>query len=95
MSGITPYLRGEGNMADACRDAAVGISDQLDRLRAHLASLDLARLQMSAVRREALLTGYDIYVRMLDDALHDIAAGLQEEPDPRRSDTALVGGGPR
>ncbi|MGC4812251.1 hypothetical protein ACLQ29_17145 [Micromonospora sp. DT228] len=95
MRGITPYPQGQGNIAEACRDAAAGISTQLDRLRAHLASLDPARLRMSASRRDALLTGYDIYARMLDDALHDIAGDLQTEADLRPADLALAAGGSR
>ncbi|MEU8328671.1 hypothetical protein [Micromonospora sp. NPDC048839] len=95
MRGITPYPQCEGNIADACRDAAAGIGAQLDRLRAHLASLEPARLRMSAARHDALLTGYDIYARMLDDALQDIASGLQTEAELRLSDLTLAAGASR
>ncbi|GAB7052333.1 hypothetical protein [Catenuloplanes indicus] len=93
MSGITPYLQGGGNAADACRDAAADIAARLGTLRSHLAGLDADRLRMPPSRLADLLAGYDIYARMLDDALHDIAVGLQRAvPAPRRSDVELAGG---
>lgn len=93
MSGITPYSVVTGNAADDCRAAAADIGARLDMLREHLAGLDPARLRISPSRLADLLVGYDIYARMLDDALHDIAGGLQPPVEaPRRSDVELAGG---
>lgn len=77
MSGITPYSSGEGNGADRCRAAVVEIGEQVDRLRVQLGRLDPERLRMSPLRFQALLVGFDIYARMLDDALNDIIADLR------------------
>ncbi|MDR7274255.1 hypothetical protein [Catenuloplanes atrovinosus] len=79
-------------MADTCRTAAAGIGAQLELLRGHLAGLDPARLGMSAAQLRALLAGYDIYVRMLDDAIEDIAGSVRRPAGPRRSDVELAGG---
>ncbi len=92
MSGITPHSPGESNVAETCREAAAGIGAQLDLLRGHLAGLDPARLGMSAGRLRSLMAGYDIYARMLDDALADIARNVQHPAGPRRSDVELTGG---
>jgi hypothetical protein len=83
MSGTTPY-------ADHCRDSAADVGARLRALRAHLASLDPARVGLPRARLADLLAGFDIYARMLDDALHDIAAEL-----PRVDELELAGGGAR
>lgn len=107
MSGITPYSPGVGNAADSCLDAAADIGVRLRQLRRHLTSLDRAGLaELPAGRLQDLLAGYDIYVRMLDDALHDIARDLRSaqathrpeaathrpEAATHRSEVELVGG---
>lgn len=92
MSGITPYSRGGGNVADSCHEAAADIAARLGLLRAHLAGLDPARLDLPPSRFADLMSGYDIYARMLDDALHDIARDLRVPAEaPRRSDVELAG----
>ena len=92
MSGITPYSPCEGNVAESCRAAAAGIGAQLELLRAHLTELDPVRLGMSASQLRSLVAGYDIYARMLDDALADIARGVQQPSATRRADVELTGG---
>ncbi|WP_433388615.1 hypothetical protein [Micromonospora sp. KLBMP9576] len=64
--------------ADRCGAAAADVERQLGRLRGHLASLEPGGLGLTAARFEALLAGYDVYVRMLADALTDIAAALAD-----------------
>ncbi|MFY1635497.1 hypothetical protein ACN27F_19855 [Solwaraspora sp. WMMB335] len=93
MSGITPYKPTAGNAADSCLDAAADIDARLGQLRRHLVSLDRAGLaDMPAGRLQDLLAGFDIYARMLDDALHDIARHLRATQATQRSEVALVGG---
>lgn len=93
MSGITPYTSGVGNVADSCLDTAAEIGVLLRQLRRHLAVLDRATLpDLPAGRLQDLLAGYDIYARMLDDALHDIARHLRTSQAIRRSEVELVGG---
>ncbi|WP_433534237.1 hypothetical protein ACQPZK_18810 [Micromonospora sp. CA-249363] len=92
MSGITPYSSGEGNVADRCRAAVLEIGEQVDRLRVHLGRLDPERLRMSPLRFQALLVGFDIYARMLDDALNDIVAELRPPAVPARRDLEMVAG---
>jgi hypothetical protein len=92
MSGITPHSPGESNVAGSCRDTAAVVGTQLELLRGHLAGLDPARLGMSTGQLRSILAGYDIYARMLDDALADIAGAVQAPADPRRSDVELTGG---
>lgn len=90
MSGITPYSPEVGNAADRCLDVAVDVGARLGELRRHLTSLD--RVGMAALpagRLQDLLVSYDVYVRMLHDALHDIARDLRAT---QRSDVELVGG---
>lgn len=86
MSGITPYSSGEGNGADRYRAAVVEIREQVDRLRVQLGRLDPERLRMSPLRLQALLVGFDIYARMLDDALNDIVADLRASAAPSGRD---------
>ncbi|WFE25481.1 hypothetical protein O7623_19040 [Solwaraspora sp. WMMD791] len=90
MSGITPYSPAAGNVADRCLDVAADVGSRLGQLRRHLASLDRVGVpDLPAGRLQDLLAGYDVYVRMLHDALHDIARDLQAT---HRSDVELVGG---
>ena len=77
MSGTTPYAQCSGDAADACRDSAAEVGARLRVLRGRLATLDPARLRMTGARLEDLLAGFDIYARMLEDALHDIAGDLR------------------
>ncbi|WP_326550866.1 hypothetical protein [Micromonospora sp. NBC_01813] len=93
MSGITPYKPKVGNAADSCLDAAADVGARLGQLRHHLASLDRSGLaDLPAGRLQDLLAGYDIYARMLNDALHDIARDLQATQVTQRSEVELVGG---
>jgi hypothetical protein len=86
MSGITPYKPGVGNTADSCLDVAAEIGVRLRQLRRHLAALDQAGLaDLPAGRLQDLLAGYDIYTRMLNDALHDIAQDLRSAQAPRQT----------
>ena len=93
MTGITPYKPKVGNAADSCLDAAADIGARLGQLRRHLTSLDQAGVaDLPAGRLRDLLAGYDIYARMLNDALHDIARDLQATQATYRSEVELVGG---
>lgn len=93
MSGITPYRPTVGNAADGCLDAAADIAATLSQLRDHLVSLDRVGLtDLPAGRLQDLLVGYDIYVRMLDDALHEIAGRLRPSRAIHRSEVVLAGG---
>ncbi|MFI5928480.1 hypothetical protein ACIA3K_21280 [Micromonospora sp. NPDC051543] len=47
---------------------------------------------MSPLRFQALLVGFDIYARMLDDALNDIVAELRSPAAPGRRDLEMVAG---
>lgn len=93
MSGITPYRPGVGNVADSCLDAAADIGVRLRQLRGHLTSLDRAGLtDLPTSRLQDLLAGYDIYARMLDDALRDVARDLRATEPTCRSEAEPVGG---
>jgi NADH:ubiquinone oxidoreductase subunit E len=71
---VTPeYL---ADAASACHSTAIEIQKQLDWLRDYVLSADARLLGMTPARFHALMTGYDIYVQMLNDALTDIACGL-------------------
>ena len=63
--------------ASAFSRTAAEIQNQLDHIRSLMLSLEARRLGLSSGRFQALMTGYDIYVRMLNDALTDIAADLR------------------
>nr|WP_221382688.1 hypothetical protein [Actinoplanes polyasparticus] len=63
-------------MTDVCRRAAAEIDERLSSLRNILALIDPAASLMSRSRLDDLLAGFDIYRRMLGDALHDIADAL-------------------
>ncbi|MFC0530937.1 hypothetical protein [Phytohabitans kaempferiae] len=93
MSGITPYKPGAGNAAESCLAAAADIGARLLQLRNQLAGLDRAGLaDLPPGRLRDLLAGYDVYARMLDDALRDIARDLQGMRATGRSGVELVGG---
>ena len=94
MSGTTPYALCVDDAAASCRDSAADIGARLRVLRAHLASLDPARLGVTESRLADLLAGFDIYARMLDDSLHDIAGYLQAAP-PLRLEVELADGSSR
>lgn len=96
MSGTTLSSQRPADVADVCHTAAADIGDGLRALRAQLAAVDPARLGMPATRLAELRAGFDIYARMLDDALDDIAGELSEHRSgpapwtgPRRSDAEL------
>lgn len=72
-------------VAWAVEETAVRVQRQLTRARTLLHRLDPACLGISAGQLEALLLGYDVYVRMLDDALAETADDLRARAD------ALVG----
>jgi hypothetical protein len=76
MNGTTPYVLHPGGVAGGCRDSASDIGARLRALRAHLANLDPAELNIPGSRLADLLAGFDIYARMLDDAMRDIADEL-------------------
>ncbi|MEU1586895.1 hypothetical protein [Micromonospora sp. NPDC005710] len=92
MSGITPYSSGESNGADRCRAAVVEIGEQVERLRVQLGRLDPERLRMTPLRLQALLVGFDIYARMLDDALNDIVTDLLTTAAPSGRDLESAAG---
>jgi hypothetical protein len=75
----------------ACHSATVEICAQLGWLRHYLHGLDVERLGISHARYQALMSCYDIYVRMVDDVLTDVASALQDRaaavPDREGSDT--------
>jgi hypothetical protein len=62
--------------AQSCHRSAMEIQLKLALLRGYVRGLESERLGLSASQFQALLTGYDIYARMLDDALADIASVL-------------------
>ncbi|MEV6636904.1 hypothetical protein AB0M54_39830 [Actinoplanes sp. NPDC051470] len=93
MRATTPYAQYAVEAPSACRDAAADIGARLRALRAHLAGLDPQRLGLTGARYADLLAGYDIYARMLDDALHDIAGDLERAAGTTgRSDLEPAGG---
>ncbi|WP_285691431.1 hypothetical protein [Actinoplanes sp. NBRC 103695] len=95
MSRTKPYAQDVRDAAVACRDSAADVGDRLRGLRARLASLDAVRLGMPDARLADLLAGFDIYARMLDDALCDIAGDLRVAAgSPRRCGLELAAGSP-
>ncbi|MDQ7905721.1 hypothetical protein RB614_14475 [Phytohabitans sp. ZYX-F-186] len=68
--------------ADRSRAAAAEIERRLGQLGRYLAGLDPDGLDLPTARFDALLTAYDVYTRMLTDALDDIAAALDRRSTP-------------
>jgi len=80
MAGTTAERRDAVEAVTAFHRSATEIRVQLDWLRRYLHGLDVDRLGMSPARFQALMIGYDIYVRMLEDVLADLADALQDRP---------------
>lgn len=64
-------------VAWAVEETAVRVQRKLTRARTLLHRLGPARLGVSADQFDALLLGYDVYVRMLADALGEAADGFR------------------
>jgi hypothetical protein len=82
--GVRPATTPEEAAAVAhwCRVTAAEVEGRLAGLRDHLSGLEPGGLGMSPTRLEAVLAGYDIYVRMLVGALTDTAAALADAAGP-------------
>lgn len=68
--------------ARVVEETSVRIQRQLGHIRMLMNRLDPALVGISASRLEALQLGYDVYVRMLADALAETAGGLRSQAGP-------------
>ena len=96
MSGTTCYSPRPADAAGVCRAAAAEIGAGLGALRAKVGVLDPAWPGVPATRLAELLAGFDIYARMLGDALADIARELRDHrwDDRPASSPVVVDRGP-
>ena len=86
--GPAPLTAGAG-LAAAARmvdEATTRVQRQLERVRTLLHRVDPAPLGVSAGRFQALLLGYDVYVRMLGDGLADTAGDLRSRAGRARGE---------
>jgi WXG100 family type VII secretion target len=72
---VTPeYIQ---NAATSCDNTANEIQTQLATLRSYVVNLETVYQGVAATTFQALMTDYDIFARMLHDALVDIGSGLR------------------
>jgi hypothetical protein len=71
------------------------IRRQLAQLRRHVRGLEADQLGMPVNQLQALVAGYDIYARMLDDALTDITVRLDATGGAPATPAGLFGPGGR
>jgi WXG100 family type VII secretion target len=73
--GVTPeYIQAAANSTNA---TAENIAEQLSDLKSYVVWLESQWKGIAAQTFSALMTDYDIYSQMLNQALVDIASGLQ------------------
>ncbi|NED80569.1 WXG100 family type VII secretion target [Streptomyces sp. SID11233] len=63
--------------ASSCDSTAAEVAAQLVTLRTYVLNLEASWQGVAAVRFQGLMQEYDIYSKMLHDALTDIGSGLR------------------
>ncbi|GAA5193293.1 hypothetical protein GCM10023322_54980 [Rugosimonospora acidiphila] len=72
---VTPeYI---ANAATSCDNTASEIQSQLATLRSYVMNLEAVYQGVAATTFQALMTDYDTFARMLNEALTDIGSGLR------------------